>query len=102
MLCVSVAMPRRSFPSDQNTLDQCKYHCISVACIIGNIVSGEDIKQTNSRPDRTSSNQYANGTNQNVGNVITGRRMTRVSAPQAVILPFLSRICLTANRSTLC
>lgn len=28
-----------------------------------------------------SSNEYANGSNQNVGNVLTNRRMIRVNAP---------------------
>lgn len=61
------------------------FHSPHLAIIVGNIITGQEIKNacnsTSTRPVGSSSNQFASGTLQNIGNVITDRRMIRVNAP---------------------
>ena len=68
--------------------------CLGLVSFLGNIITGAGVpdpvartksrhlgSNTKSNTGGISSNLYANGANQNVGNVITGRPMIRVNAP---------------------
>ena len=88
-------MPRRS--SDQNNPSQCtiEQSLLGIFKFVGNIITGEEIARARgkarspiSQPWLSSSSEvpvssslYANGANQNVGNVITNRPMIRINAP---------------------